>query len=53
MAKGTKTRYQGVYARHQQGCALEVEQPCDCTPSYSDVVYDPAIGRTRKATGGR
>lgn len=53
MAKDTKTRYQGVYARHQEGCALEAGQACDCTPSYFGVVYDPAIGRTRKTTHRR
>lgn len=53
MGKDTKTRYQGVYARHQKGCAVEAEQTCDCTPAYFGVVYDPAIGRTRKTTHRR
>jgi integrase len=56
--RDTKTKYQGVYARHQESCALtdELELPeenrgkakCDCKPSYYGVVWDKAAGKTRK-----
>ena len=42
--KDTKTRYQGVFARHQQHCALQDGGRCSCKPSYYGVAYD----RTRK-----
>jgi integrase len=45
----TKTRFQGVYARHRLGCALSVgKKRCTCVPSYWGKVWDPAIGRHRK-----
>jgi integrase len=45
----TKTRYQGVYARHKLSCALAIgRQRCTCSPSYWGKVHDPAIGRPRK-----
>jgi len=34
MPKNTKTRYQGVYARHMTGCAVETAKRCNCHPSY-------------------
>ncbi len=45
----TKTRYEGVYARHQLCCAkaLDKDKRCTCTPSYYGRVWDPAIGRHR------
>jgi integrase len=45
----TRTRYDGVYARHQLRCAkaLDKAQRCSCTPSYYGKVWDPAIGRYR------
>jgi integrase len=45
----TRTRYEGVYARHQLGCAkaLDRERRCTCTPSYYGKVWDPAFGRYR------
>lgn len=53
--RDTKTKFQGVYARHQEGCALSValvegreNGTCDCKPSYFGVVYDKRAGRTRK-----
>jgi integrase len=48
-AVDTKTRYEGVYARHQLSCAkaLDKSRRCSCTPSYYGKVWDPAIGRYR------
>lgn len=47
MPKDTKTRYQGVYARHKQGCALEAGgSRCSCKPSYYGVAYDRARHKT-------
>jgi integrase len=45
----TRTRYDGVYARHQLCCAkaLDKTRRCSCTPSYYGKVWDPAIGRYR------
>lgn len=50
MGKDTRTRYQGVFARHRKGCALERDRRCDCRPSYYGVVYDRAAGKHRKTT---
>ena len=54
--RDTRTRWQGVFARHRQGCAVEqlsrkpalgdVTRVCTCTPSYYAKVYDRARGRT-------
>lgn len=53
--RDTKTKFQGVYARHREGCALSValsegrrDGRCDCRPSYFGVVYDKRFKRTRK-----
>jgi integrase len=49
--KDTKTRYQGVYARHQQSCKTsESGKPrdCNCSPRYYGVVWDRLGSRTRK-----
>jgi integrase len=35
-----KTRFEGVYARHQAGCLVNGGGRCDCTPSYFGTVYD-------------
>jgi hypothetical protein len=43
--KDTKTRYQGVFARHQQGCAVATGGRCRCKPSYYGVAYDRAHNR--------
>lgn len=45
----TRTRYDGVYARHQLRCAkaLDKDRRCTCTPSYFGKVWDPAIARHR------
>jgi integrase len=50
-AKDTRTRFQGVYARHQEACAVgRTGDPksCNCTPSYFGVVWDRAARKTRK-----
>jgi integrase len=44
----TKTRYQGVFARHKRGCAVERGERCRCQPSYFGVVYDRASKRRHK-----
>jgi integrase len=46
--KDTKTRYQGVYARHQKHCAIELGGRCRCKPSYYGVAYDPGFQRHAK-----
>jgi integrase len=38
--KDTTTRYQGVYARHKTGCAIERSKRCSCKPSYWGRAYD-------------
>jgi len=48
MPKDTKTRYQGVYARHKQDCAIEHGRACTCAPSFWGKVWDAAAGRHRK-----
>jgi integrase len=45
----TKTRYQGVFARHQLQCALGVgKKRCNCRPRYYGVVWDSAAGKLLK-----
>ena len=43
--KDTRTRYQGVFARHQQHCAIANGSRCNCKPSYYGVVWDRARAR--------
>jgi integrase len=43
--KDIKTRYQGVFARHQQHCAVGRGGRCTCKPSYYGVAYDRARKR--------
>ncbi len=45
----TKTRFDGVFARHQLRCAkaLDKDRRCTCAPSYYGKVWDLAIGRHR------
>ena len=38
--KDTKTRYQGVFARHQQHCPIGEGTRCTCKPSYYGACYD-------------
>ncbi len=57
--RDTRTRWQGVYARHRQGCAVEqlpagtslamLATACNCEPSYYGKAYDPA-GQRHRAT---
>ena len=44
----TKTRYQAIYARHREGCRVEQDRPCNCTPSYFGTAWDRVAHRTRK-----
>jgi integrase len=45
----TKTRYEGVFARHSLDCALAIDRPrCTCRPSYYGTVWDNSIGRNRR-----
>lgn len=37
-----RTRYQGVYARHQNTCRIQRSGRCNCRPSYYGMVYDRA-----------
>ena len=46
--KDTKTRYQGVFARHQKGCPISDEQRCRCKPSYFGAAWDRSVNRTVK-----
>jgi integrase len=48
MPRDTKTRYQAIFARHKQACALERGEDCDCKPSYYGKVYDRATRKHRK-----
>src|SRR4051795_12267974 len=51
VARDTKTRFQGVFARHQESCRVSAgEKPklCNCTPSYYGVVWDRAARKQRK-----
>ncbi|MCA1678397.1 MAG: tyrosine-type recombinase/integrase [Actinobacteria bacterium] len=46
-----KTKYQGVFARHQQACSRTSNgkpKLCNCTPSYYGVAWDRAAGKHRK-----
>jgi hypothetical protein len=42
MPVDTKTRFQGVFARHSRRCAIENGRRCNCKPSYYGVSYDRA-----------
>ncbi len=45
----TKTRYQGVFARHQLSCDLAVDgDRCTCTPTYYGTVWDNQLNRNRR-----
>jgi integrase len=48
--RDTKTRFQGVFARHQQACRVTAggdPKTCNCTPSYYGVVWDRAARKHR------
>jgi integrase len=40
--KDTRTRFQGVFARHQHHCTIGDGGRCKCKPSYYGVCYDRA-----------
>jgi integrase len=45
----TKTRYQGVFARHQAKCGLgEGKKRCNCRPRYYGVIWDRSVGKPLK-----
>jgi len=49
--RDTKTRFQGVFARHQEACSVSLTgdpKTCKCTPSYYGVVWDPVARKPRK-----
>lgn len=48
--RDTKTRYEGVWARHSLNCdkAIDKDNRCTCDPTYYGVVWDNEIGRNRK-----
>jgi integrase len=50
MAKDTKTRYQGVFARHMTGCAVERDKRCSCSPSYWGKVWDREANKARRTS---
>ena len=53
--RDTRTRWQGVFARHQEGCGVErlapasglgaIARACTCGPSYYSKAYDRGAGR--------
>jgi integrase len=49
--RDTRTRFQGVYVRHQDRCRVTAggdPKSCNCTPSYYGVVWDRAARKQRK-----
>jgi integrase len=49
--RDTRTRFQGVFARHQEACRVTAggdAKACNCTPSYYGVVWDRAARKHRK-----
>jgi len=49
----TKTRFQGIFARHQEGCRVEQDRACNCDPSYFGTAWDRVAHRTRKTSHKR
>ncbi|MBS1677704.1 MAG: tyrosine-type recombinase/integrase [Actinobacteria bacterium] len=51
----TKTRYQGVFARHQLSCDLAADgsKRCTCKPSYYGTVWDKERGLNRRTARGQ
>jgi site-specific recombinase XerD len=46
--RDTKTRFQGVFCRHQEHCrttATGAPKVCNCTPSYYGIAWDAETGR--------
>ena len=60
MRRDTKTRYQGVFARHREGCGVEhlgkaptlaeIAKACTCEPVCWGGVWDRASGKKRKTS---
>jgi integrase len=49
--RDTKTRFQGVFARHQEACRVTAGadvKACNCVPSYYGVVWDATTRKPRK-----
>jgi integrase len=45
----TRTRFQGVFKRHQEGCIAETDRSkCNCKGKYWGSAWDREKGRTRK-----
>jgi integrase len=48
----TRTRYQGVFARHQECCAKSADPErkarCTCSPTFYGTAWDRELGRHRK-----
>ena len=48
VAKDTKTRSTGVFARHKTGCSIERTTRCNCSPSYWGKVWDPEAKKAHR-----
>lgn len=58
MGKDTRTRYQGCFARHRKGCAVErlgpgadlrqINRACSCRPAFFGVIWDRTVSKTVK-----
>lgn len=45
----TRTRYEGIYARHSLYCGLGIgKKRCTCDPTYYGTVWDNEAGRNRR-----
>jgi len=50
MAKGGRSRLEGIIARHRLHCASATGASCDCRPSYQAQAYSPRDRRTIRKT---
>src|SRR4051812_28200860 len=49
--RDTKTRFQGVFARHKEACRVSQgggPSTCNCSPRYYGVAWDARARKTRK-----
>lgn len=46
----TRTRYDGVWARHKVGCGIEGGKRCNCKPSYFGRAYDRTTKRKQRTS---
>jgi integrase len=49
--RDTKTKFQGVFARHQEKCKATqtgIRKDCNCQPSYYGTAWDREAGKPRK-----